>query len=88
MNLFSLLAFTVYAAEAIISPLPDIPLVPPVLKPNVTFGELTAARVTGQVLGEATTAAIPTPLPAVALAKEGTLKHKVLSFFPNLIRKF
>jgi len=81
MNIFSLLAFTVYAAEAIISPLPDIPLVPPVLKPNVTFGELTAARVTGQVLGEATTAAIPTstPLPAVVPpsgTKEGITRKR------------
>ena len=79
MNLFSLLAFTVYAAEAIISPLPDIPLVPPVLKPNVTFGELTAARVTGQVLGEATTAAIPTtPSPTPTTTRKRNVTIAVL----------
>ncbi len=80
MNLFSLLAFTVYAAEAIISPLPDTTTVPSPPKPKVSFAQLVSPlATTGQVLGEATAAAIPTPLPAVVPpsgTKEGITRKK------------
>lgn len=63
MSLLSLLAFTVYAAEMIISPLPDNAAVPSPPKPKVTFGSLLSPLPdAGQVLG---ITAIPTVLPTL-----------------------
>ncbi len=69
MNLFSFFAAVVYAAETIISPIPDgIPVVvPPPPKPEVSFGQIVAIPTpTPQVLGEivvVTPSPTPTPTP-------------------------
>lgn len=68
MSLLPLLTFTVYAAETIISPLPDnaLPTVIGVSKPEVSFAQLApAAAVLGtSVETTPTPAPAPTPLPA------------------------
>lgn len=62
MTLLSLLAITVYAAEIIVSPLPDSP--PQPNHPSVSFGAYISPLPTnGNVLGLETTA-IPTPSPS------------------------
>lgn len=66
MSLFSLFAGIVFAAETVLSPIPDgIPVViPPTTKPDVSFGQIT------QVLGETIEASpsptlTPTPKPVI-----------------------
>ncbi len=63
--LLSLFAATVFAAEAVLSPLADdIPIAKPQI-PTVSFGQLTTEVISplsdGQVLGETTVTAEPTP---------------------------
>lgn len=73
MNLLSLFAFAIYAAETIISPLPDDGIVfpTPIPTPAVTFGQL--AIVIPQVLGaEAEATPSPTPLAKRDLAPPET----------------
>ncbi len=73
MSLLSLFAFAIYAAEAIISPLPDDGRVfpTPIPTPAVSFGQL-AIAVVPQVLGaEAEATPSPTPSPT-ASAGEAT----------------
>ncbi len=80
MHLFSLLAFVVYAAETIISPLPDgVPTtISLITKPSVSFGQITDSvpPPTPQVLGEtivATPTPTPTPPPLVTKKKSYTI---------------
>lgn len=66
MNLLSLFAFTVYAAGAVISPIPDdiaVTTAPPP-KPEISFGQIveTAPTPTPEVLATTTIAPTPTPL--------------------------
>lgn len=67
MSLFSLFAVVVFAAETLVSPIPDgtptvIPLPP---KPDVSFGQIVAIPTpTPEALGETTTVTpTPTPVP-------------------------
>ena len=61
MNILSIFAWTVYAAEMIISPLPDTAVVASPPKPQATFGQLISPLPdNSQVLGE-TVIAIPSP---------------------------
>ena len=65
--LLSLFAFTVFAAETVLSPLADDALVAPPQTPTVSFGQLTASYVPPQPEGEVLGAA--TDVSAEALAK-------------------
>jgi lysophospholipase L1-like esterase len=72
MSLLSLFAFAIYAAETIVSPIPDnTPVViPPPPKPEVSFGQIvTIPTPAPQVLGE-TTVITPTPTPPPLLTKK------------------
>ena len=64
MNILSIFAWTVYAAEMIISPLPDTAVVASPPKPQATFGQLISPLPSdGQVLGITTTNPTPTNTP-------------------------
>lgn len=67
MDVFSLLFGIVYAAETIISPIPDnTPVVTAVTKPSVSFGEIVlipSPTPTPAVLGAETDVTTPTPTP-------------------------
>lgn len=71
MNLLSFFAAVVFAAETIISPIPDgTPIVvPPPPKPDVSFGQIVAIP-TPQVLGETTVLPAPTPPPPLMTKKK------------------
>ncbi len=64
MSLLSLFAFTVFAAETIISPLPDNLSTTPefITKPDISFGAIISPIPDTNVLGETTTV-LPTPTP-------------------------
>jgi len=71
MNLFSLLAFAVYAAGAVISPIPDdidIVTTPPP-KPDISFGQIVAMP-TPDVLAATTAAPTPVPPPPPLITKK------------------
>ncbi len=82
MRLFSLLAFTVYAAESIISPLPDNVPQPVVnaTKPQVSFSQLTTAASGASVLGASVEI---TPTPATTPLPKATPAHAPLSARKN-----
>lgn len=72
MNPLSLFAFVVFAAETVISPIPDdmITATPLPPKPEVSFGQIIAIPTPiPQVLGE-TTVIIPTPTPSPLLTNK------------------
>ena len=73
MNLLSLFTFAVFAAETVISPIPDdIAVVIPTLpKPDISFGQIVTALPTPApvVLGE-TIEATPSPTPTVIQTKK------------------
>jgi lysophospholipase L1-like esterase len=74
MNLFSLFAFTVYAAGTVISPIPDDIAVaePAPQKPDISFGQIVAVPTpTPEILGVTTIA--PTPTPPVTKKKSYTI---------------
>jgi lysophospholipase L1-like esterase len=74
MNLLTLLAFTIYAAETVISPIPDDIGVatPPPAKPDISFGQIvTVPTPMPEVLGITTIA--PTPTPILAKKKSYTI---------------
>ena len=78
MSFFSLFAVVVFAAETIVSPIPDgTPVVvPPLPKPAVSFGQIVNSSPSSQVLGEsidATPSATPTPPPHTTNKKSYTI---------------
>lgn len=78
MHLLSLFTFAVFAAETVLSPIPDntpvvVPLPP---KPDVSFGQIVSEPVpTPEVLAATTGAPTPTPQPSPT-ATAGTVKKK------------
>jgi hypothetical protein len=76
MNLLSLFAFTIYAANTVISPIPEdvVTETPPPPKPDVSFGQIVTALPTPTpvVLGE-TIVATPTPTPIVTKKQSYTI---------------
>lgn len=75
MSLLSLFTFVVFAAESLISPLPDDGIVTPTIvpKPHISFGQLALQPSFGQVLGVSTEA---TPTPTASNAALPPLPHK------------
>jgi len=74
MHLLSLLTFTVFAVETVLSPIPDdmpvVVLIPP--KPDVSFGQIVAVPTpTPEILGVTTIA--PTPTPFITKKKSYTI---------------
>ncbi len=75
MNVLSFIAFTVYAAETVVSPLPDLPVGGLPSRPTATFADIISPLpASGQVLGATapTPTATPMPSPTVAPIKEIT----------------
>lgn len=72
MNFFSLFAAAVFAAESIISPIPDnTPIVvPPPTQPKISFGEILPPPAVLGVETEATPSPTPTPPPIVQTKKK------------------
>lgn len=74
MSLFSIFAGIVFAAETVLSPIPeDIPIVDPLpTKPDISFGQIVAVPTpTPEILGVTTIA--PTPTPFITKKKSYTI---------------
>ena len=72
MNVFSLFAAAVFAAESIISPIPDNTpvVVPPPAQPEISFGEIVSPPVVLGTETEATPSPTPTAPPVIQTKKK------------------